>query len=108
MNWETVTDYDALSERAASIMLDAIRDDPKIVLGLPTGATPIGMYQRVVSECKREYRCFRDVVAFNLDEYVGIPRDHPGSYIRFMQRYLFDHVDIDPKNMHIPNGRAPD
>lgn len=108
MNWETVTDYDALSERAAFILLDAIRDDPKTVLGLPTGATPIGMYQRVVSECKREYRCFRDVVSFNLDEYVGIPRDHPGSYFRFMQRYLFDHVDIDAKNTHIPNGRAPD
>lgn len=108
MNWETLADYAALSDRGAAIMLDAISSDPKLVLGLPTGQTPVGVYDRVVGECKREYRCFRDVIAFNLDEYVGIPRDHPGSYFTFMQRHLFDHVDIDPKNTHIPNGRAPD
>ena len=108
MNWETLSDYEALSDRAASVLLDAITADPKLVLGLPTGQTPVGMYDRVVKECKRSYRCFRDVVAFNLDEYVGIPRDHPGSYFTFMQQHLFSHVDIDPKNTFIPNGRAPD
>ena len=108
MNWETLPDYAALCERGASILLDAISRDPKRVLGLPTGQTPVGVYDRVVAECKREYRCFSDVVAFNLDEYVGIPRDHPGSYFTFMQRHLFAHVDINPKNTHIPNGGAPD
>lgn len=108
MKWETFPDYEALSERAASLLLEAIRSDPKIVLGLPTGNTPVGMYARVVAACVREYHCFRDVVAFNLDEYVGIPRDHPGSYFSFMQRHLFQYVDIDPKNTYIPNGRAPD
>ncbi len=108
MKWETLPDYNALSERAASILLDAIRADPKVVLGLPTGNTPMGMYARVVAECKREYHCFGEVVAFNLDEYVGIPREHPGSYFSFMRRHLFEHVDIDPKNTYIPNGRAPD
>lgn len=108
MNWETFEDYAALSDRAAAILLDAIRTDPKLVLALPTGNTPVGMYQRVVAECKREYRCFTDVVTFNLDEYVGIPRDHPGSYACFMQRQLFDHVDVQPQNTHIPNGMAPD
>jgi len=108
MNFETLADYRDLSARAASLLLDAIRRDPKIVFGLPTGNTPIGMYKGVVSECKREYHCFREVVAFNLDEYVGIPRDHPGSYFSYMQQQLFSHVDIDPKNAYIPNGRAPD
>jgi glucosamine-6-phosphate deaminase len=108
MNWETFPDYEALSERAASILLDAIRGDPKIVFGLPTGRTPLGMYARVVAMCARQYHCFRDVVSFNLDEYVGIPKDHPGSYFSFMQHHLFEHVDIDPKNTYIPNGRAPD
>ena len=108
MNWETLTDYEALSDRAASLLLEAIGRDPKLVLGLPTGNTPVGMYKRVVAECAREYHCFRDVVAFNLDEYVGIPRDHPGSYFSFMKQHLFAHVDIDPKNAYIPNGRAPD
>lgn len=108
MKWETFPDYEALSERAASIMLDAIRRHPKVVLGLPTGNTPLGMYARVVAACSREYHCFRDVVTFNLDEYVGIPRDHPGSYFTFMQRHLFSHVDIQPQNTYIPNGNAPD
>jgi len=108
MNWETLADYPALSTRAASLLLDGIRRDPKLVLGLPTGNTPVGMYEGVIAECKREYHCFRDVVAFNLDEYVGIPRDHPGSYYMFMQAHLYSHVDIDDKNTYIPNGRAPD
>jgi len=108
MNWETFPDYETLSQRAAEILLDAIRADAKVVLGLPTGNTPLGMYARVVAACAREYHCFRDVVTFNLDEYVGIPRDHPGSYFTFMQRHLFSHVDIEPANTYIPNGAAPD
>ena len=104
MNWETVADYAALSQRAAEILLAAIRRDPRLVLGLPTGRTPVGMYERVVAECAREYHCFRDVTTFNLDEYVGPSRE----YCRFMKRNLFDHIDIDPANAHIPDGAAPD
>lgn len=108
MNWETVADYAALSQRTAEILLAGIRRDPRLVLGLPTGRTPIGMYERLVAECEREYHCFHDVTTFNLDEYAGIPRDHPGSYFTFMLRHLFDHIDIDPANAHIPDGMAPD
>lgn len=108
MIWESFPDYASLSARAASFFLAAIRDNPRIVLGLPTGQTPLGMYERVVADCAREYRCFRDVVTFNLDEYAGISCEHPGSYCSFMQRMLFDHVDIAPENAHIPDGAAPD
>jgi glucosamine-6-phosphate deaminase len=108
MNWQTFDSADALSEHAARILLDAIQRDPKIVLGLPTGRTPTGMYDRVVRECTREYRCFRDVTTFNLDEYAGVPREHPGSYYSYMKQHLFDHVDIDPQNAHLPDGMAPD
>lgn len=108
MIWETFPDYAALSTRAASIFLAAIRKDPRLVLGLPTGQTPVGMYERVVAECSREYHCFRDVVTFNLDEYAGISCEHPGSYCTFMERVLFEHVDIDPANTHIPDGTARD
>ena len=108
MNWETLPDYDALSRRAASILLEAIRSDPHAVLGLPTGRTPIGMYDRVVHECSKQYHCFREVTTFNLDEYVGIPREHPGSYFTFMKQHLFDHVDLDPARTHIPDGMASD
>lgn len=79
-----------------------------MVLGLPTGRTPLGMYERIVQECSREYHCFRDVSTFNLDEYVGVAPDHPASYAAYMKHHLFDHVDIDPARTHIPHGTAPD
>ena len=108
MEFEQFDDYEALSARAADILLATIRADPRAVLGLPTGRTPIGMYERVVGNCSREYHCFREVTTFNLDEYAGIAASHPGSYHAFMQQQLFDHVDIDPANAHIPRGDAPD
>src|SRR5690349_9365696 len=108
MRWESFDSDDALSERAAQLLLTAIEEDPRVVLGLPTGRTPIGMYARVVRECQRAYHCFRDVTTFNLDEYAGLPREHPGSYFSYMKQHLFDHVDLDPRNAHLPNGTAPD
>lgn len=108
MNWVALDSTDALSNEAAAMFLSAIRDNPRAVLGLPTGRTPIGMYGRVVRECSREYHCFRDVKTFNLDEYVGVPRENPGSYYTYMREHLFSHTDIDPQNAHIPDGTAPD
>lgn len=108
MKWEALDGYDALSARAARILLETIRTNPRAVLGLPTGRTPVGMYARVVAECSRDYHCFRSIVTFNLDEYAGIAGDHPGSYRTYMRQHLFDSVDIDPKNTHIPDGTAPD
>lgn len=108
MEWETYDDPEALASRAATILLDAIRRNPEIVLGLPTGRTPIAMYRRVVAECSREYHCFHDVTTFNLDEYVGIPPLHPASYYSYMREHLFSHVDIQRRNAHIPHGMAAD
>jgi glucosamine-6-phosphate deaminase len=103
MHWQSLHSYESLSSAAARIFIDAIRNDPRIVLGLPTGRTPVGMYERVVNECS----C-RDIVTFNLDEYAGISCDHPGSYCAYMQQHLFSHIDIDPSHAHIPDGTAPD
>lgn len=108
MQWETFDSQEALSARAAELLLGAIRENPHVVLGLPTGRTPIGMYDRVVRVCGREYHCFRDVTTFNLDEYAGVPPDHTASYFTYMKRHLFDVVDIQEENTHIPNGIAPD
>lgn len=108
IRWEHFESYDDLSARAAALLLETIRASPHAVLGLPTGRTPVGMYQRLVRDCARSYHCFRDVVTFNLDEYAGIDASHPGSYHHFMQEQLFDHVDIDPRNVHIPDGAAAD
>lgn len=108
MKWEIVENYQALSAFAGRLLLDAIREHPAIILGLPTGRTPEGMYEYIVEECGREYRCFNAARTFNLDEYVGIPPSHPGSYYTYMRHHLFDHVDIRESNIHIPDGSAPD
>lgn len=108
MKWDAFDSSAALSVHAADLMLDAVRENPRVVLGLPTGRSPIGMYDHVVRECVREYHCFRDVTTFNLDEYVGVAPEHPGSYFTYMKRHLFDHVDLDPALAHLPNGMAPD
>lgn len=76
----------------------------KCVLGLATGSTPITMYKELVRMHKEEGLSFKNVVSFNLDEYYPLEREAVQSYWSFMHRYLFDHVDINPENIHIPNG----
>ena len=104
MKWTVLDDYDALSERAAEVVLDAVDRNPRSRLGLPTGRTPRGMYRELVSRCRTRYHCFTEIETFNLDEYVGIPVDHPGSYASFMATNFLDHVDVSPDNVHIPTG----
>ena len=78
------------------------------LLGLPTGSTPLGLYKALIDLNKAGKVSFRHVVTFNMDEYVGLPSDHAQSYRTFMFENFFDHIDIDPKNVHILNGNAPD
>jgi len=78
------------------------------VLGLPTGGTPVGMYNNLVQAFKQGKVSFKYVKTFNMDEYCGIPEDHPESYHRYMLDNFFKHIDIDPKNAHVLNGNAPD
>lgn len=78
------------------------------VLGLPTGSTPLGMYRKLIEYHKAGKVSFKYVKTFNMDEYVGLPRDHHESYHYFMYNNFFSHIDIDPANVHILNGNAPD
>ncbi len=78
------------------------------VLGLPTGSSPLGMYRRLVELHKAGKVSFKNVVTFNMDEYVGIPRDHAQSYWTFMHENFFNHIDIPAENINILNGNAPD
>jgi glucosamine-6-phosphate deaminase len=78
------------------------------VLGLPTGSSPIGVYKYLVKFHQAGELSFRNVVTFNMDEYVGLPREHAQSYHTFMWNHLFRHIDIKPENVHILNGNAPD
>jgi glucosamine-6-phosphate deaminase len=77
------------------------------VLGLATGSTPVGLYRELVRRHREAGLSFGRVVTFNLDEYFGLAGDHPESYRRFMQDQLFDHIDIDPANTHVPDGSVP-
>ena len=106
MKWTTVEDYEALSILAAQTLLEAVRRDRDVVLGLPTGKTPEEMYQRIVAECGPDRRCFQSVTTFNLDEYAGIPPYHPSSYSTYMREHLFSHVDLAPERVHLPDGTA--
>lgn len=78
------------------------------VMGLPTGSSPIGTYQNLIELYKEGKISFKNVVTFNMDEYVGIPEDHPASYHYFMYHHLFNHIDIPKENINILNGNAKD
>ena len=78
------------------------------VLGLPTGSSPLGMYKELINLNKAGKVSFENVVTFNMDEYVAIPKDHPESYYSFMWNNFFSHVDINRENVNILNGNAPD
>jgi glucosamine-6-phosphate deaminase len=97
-------DYEEMSDRAAEIMLAAIEANPKIVLGLATGSTPVGLYRRMADAHAGKSLDFSQVVTFNLDEYVGLAPDHDQSYRYFMNTELFNHVNIKPENTHVPDG----
>jgi glucosamine-6-phosphate deaminase len=78
-----------------------------VVFCLPTGSTPIPTYEELVRMHKEEGLSFKNVISFNLDEYVGLEKTHKESYNYFMNHHLFDHVDVDRNNVHIPDGTLP-
>jgi len=100
--------YQEMSREAACIVARQILAKEDSILGFPTGDTPMGMYEELVCMYNQGLIDFSKVITFNLDEYYGLPRDHPGSYHRYMREKLFDHVDIQEGNIHIPDGVAKD
>lgn len=114
MNLIIKDDYLALSVKAAEIVADAINGfkptpgHPLFALGLPTGSTPLGMYRKLIELNKSGKVSFKNVLTFNMDEYVGLPESHPESYHSFMFNNFFNHIDIPKENIHILNGNAYD
>jgi glucosamine-6-phosphate deaminase len=105
--------YSQLSKWAAEHVIEKINSfqptpDHKFVLGLPTGSSPEGMYAELVKAYKEGRVSFKNVITFNMDEYVALPESHPESYHSFMARNLFDHIDCPKENIHILNGNAED
>lgn len=93
-----------LSVIAANMIRDAVVQKPNLVLGLATGSTPIGLYKLLVQMHREDGVDFSKVISFNLDEYIGIPKDHPQSYHTFMNEHFFNHVNIPQKNQNIPQN----
>ena len=108
MNVIIAKDYGELSDKAARIIIETVRQKPNAVLGLATGTTPLGLYKRLIADHKENGTSYNQVKAINLDEYKGLPKDHPQSYAYFMRKNLFDHIDIDLNNTYIENGMATD
>lgn len=103
--------YEKATEWAANYVARRIRECSEkgmFVLGLPTGSTPLGMYQHLIQLYQEGKVSFKNVVTFNMDEYLGLPHDHPQSYQRFMWDNFFSHIDIKPENVHILDGMTND
>ncbi len=96
-----------VARRIANLIRDKQRKGERTVLGLATGVTPIGVYRELVRLHKEEDLSFKDVVTFNLDEYYPMKPQAEQSYVRFMNENLFDHIDIERSNVHIPDGTLP-
>ncbi len=108
MRIEQFNNYDELSAFVAELIASQIRLKPDSILGLATGSTPIGAYERLVEMHKAGTLDFSKCLSFNLDEYYPISKDNDQSYAYFMNENLFKHVNIKPENTHIPNGEAKD
>ncbi len=97
-----------VSEFAANYVASHINNNPKTVLGLPTGSSPLGMFRNLIKKYENGVLDFSEVTTFNLDEYVGLIVNHPQSYNSFMYKNFFNYVNIKPHNINIPDGLASD
>ena len=103
-----VENYDEMSVKAAEILTDIVKKNPKAVLGLATGSSPIGTYQNMAKDHRENGTSYKDVVTVNLDEYVGLTADHDQSYAYFMYQNLFKNIDVKLENTNLPSGSAKD
>ena len=99
--------YDEMSQKAFEIMKEVVVSNPSAVLGLATGTTPIGLYKKMIEDCKNG-TSYKNIKTVNLDEYKGLDINSDQSYVYFMRDNLFNHIDIDLANTHIENGKAED
>ncbi len=106
-------DFGSLSQWAANYVASKIISakptaNKPFVLGLPTGSSPLGMYKQLIELNKKGVISFQNIITFNMDEYIGLPENHPESYHSFMWNNFFSHIDIKKENVNILNGNAQD
>lgn len=100
-------DYDEVSSEAFKIMKEVLKK-PNPVLGLATGSTPVGLYKKMIADHNSQGTSYKNTITFNLDEYLGLPRNHEQSYYTFMHENLFNSIDCPEENIHVPNGSVED
>ena len=108
MNIRICKDYNEMSLVASELLATEIKNKNNLTIGLATGSTPIGLYKNLIKMHNEKIIDFSKVKTFNLDEYYGLNKSHPQSYHYFMKENLFNHINIDLNNTHIPLGIAPD
>ncbi|MEH7223992.1 glucosamine-6-phosphate deaminase [Bacillus sp. JJ1566] len=101
-----VKDFKEMSQMAAAMISHQVKEKPNSVLGLATGGTVVGTYEELIKDHGQNKTSYENIQTVNLDEYLGIAKDHPNSYHHFMMENLFSHININPDNIHIPNGLA--
>jgi glucosamine-6-phosphate deaminase len=104
----TVKNYEVLSQIGARMIIEKVQSNPAIVLGLATGGTPKGVYEKIIQNHQKNGISYQNVVTFNLDEYIGLAKNDRNSYRSYMNQHLFDHLDIPFEQTHIPSGEAAD
>lgn len=103
-----VKDYQQMSEKAAEYIIEKVMRNPSITLGLATGGTPVGMYQHLLKDYQKNGTSYKKVTTFNLDEYIGLSGENKNSYRYYMNEQLFNHIDINKANTHVPKGDVED
>ena len=98
----------AAARALARRIVTTLAHTPRLVLGLPTGRTPVAFYHELASIAAAGHADFSHATTFNLDEFLGVPSTHPGSYRQFMEQHLFSRVNLDPERIHFLNGGAAD
>lgn len=106
MNVIIVKNYEEASQKACEIMLEQVKGNPNSHLGLATGSTPIRLYELMREDHKKNGTSYKNIKTFNLDEYYGLDQSHPQSYHYFMCSNLFNELDIDMNNVHVPKGQG--
>ena len=107
MNIYTFRDEEQFVQTGANLISSLIHTNPRAKLGLATGSTPVGLYAKLIEMNRQGLVSFAQTTTYNLDEYVGLPENHPESYRTFMNEKFFNHVDIQIERTHVPNGNAP-
>jgi glucosamine-6-phosphate deaminase len=100
------TNYKEMSKKAADIVIKRLQEKENLVLGLPTGSTPIGIYKELVKDFKQNHTSYERARSINIDEYIKLSKDNPNSYMYYMNHHFFSHINMKKENIHIPNGKT--